>query len=152
MILIPELKKIVLEYALIKNENDDYLNYCNLCKEYKNERMCCNDLIFYQIKVSFILDTFFINNSIKEIAFEKIINNSSILPEDGMINKYGWVTNSMYIEDYWFSINNIIRIDEMRMLRLDYLDFLNDNFVFLEERCVTICKQCKDEKRKIKID
>ena len=149
--LIQDIRNIVLEYADIKNDNGEFLNYCNLCKTYKKEKMICLDLIFYQIKLSFILDSFF-NESIKEISFEKIISKSSILPEDGKIHRYGWVTNSLYIEDYWYSLHNMRSIDDLIMLRLDYVEFLNKNFLLLEERCMNICKSCKEQDRKIKID
>ena len=140
--MIPiELENMICEYANIKMDKKGIYNYCNLCKNYKSEPMLCLDIMFYQINISFILNSFFN----KDIKFMDMMNKSEILPrgEEDM-NRYGWVINSIELDE-WYEQN-------VNGTRLDYYEFLNKHFLFINERSMNICRKCRDEKKKIKMD
>lgn len=144
MILIRDLLNIVNDYADIK----DCCNRCNICNKYKNEKMRVLDIVFYEIKLSFILDRVFNKGMSRDYSnFEKIVSSSKIMSND--YSSYGWVTNSLDIEEYWYKEKNQ---NNYSLNRLEYYEFLNDNFILLEERCVTVCDSCKTDNRKIKLD
>ena len=146
-----------MEYAQIKKCNQKYFNYCNRCHKYKYEEMKNADIIFYQIKLSFVLDKVFHGNI--DSAFQEIITKSEIQPfsdgniiDDGGIKRSGWITNSMDIENYWFKVNNLITVQDIIMNRSSYLEFINENFELLEERSINFCNKCWLSGKKIKLD
>jgi len=161
--MIPDLTNIILAFAQVKKKDEDYLNRCNRCYKYKCEEMKNVDVIFYQIKLTFILDKLFngASNSITP-EFQEIIERSEIkLFEDQeppqiiphiIPKRSGWIANSIDIENYWFKLNNLITVQDIIMNRNDYLEFVNKNFEFLEERNINFCSKCWLDGKKIKLD
>lgn len=140
--MIQDLENIIFKYANVK----DFSNKCDLCKKFKHQKMLTLDIIFYQIKLSFILDHLF-DSKFKEKSFQQIMNNVEFVKsDDTVMNRYGWVTNSYYIDTFYN------REFGTKQSRLDYYTFLNKNFDFIEERNMNICMKCKNDDRKIKID
>ena len=91
------------------------------------------NIIFYEIKLRFLWQNFN-NNILIDKKFIKFLNNSDF---NTVNNKYGWIINSFYIKEYWNEIK-----DESSTL-FDYYEFLNEYFIFLDERIVSICDKCK---------
>lgn len=148
--LIPDLKKIVLDFAKIKNEDKTYKNYCHRCCEFKCQSMKNLDIMFYQIKLSFILDKVFSPGTSNE--FQEIIQNSDIQTDKHDHKRYGWVTNSIDIENYWYKSNNIVTVEDIIINKITYLEFINNNFEFIEERNINFCDKCWLNGKKIKMD
>lgn len=146
--MIPVLDNIVLEYANIKKDNNSFLNYCNRCNKHKHKKMKNVDVIFYQIKLSFILTHVFSNTSMKP-AFKRIIQRSEIQTTVLDLERYGWVTNSLDIDNYWFSLSGINTIEDIRKNRSNYLEFINNNFELIEERNINFCDECCGKKLKM---
>lgn len=144
--MINDLINIIFEYADI----NDYYHKCNLCKIYKKEPMKVLDILVYQMKLSFILEYLGRSaNLVNYSNFEQIINTSDVLPDpSGDYSRYGWVTNSLLIEEFWHKENGNDTFGD----RLGYYEFLSKNFIFLEDRTILVCKKCIFDKKKIKID
>ena len=145
--MIEDLINIVLKYADIK---DDYYNKCNLCKIYKKESMKLLNISVYQMKLSFILHYLDRSTNLLNYSnFEQIINTSEVVTDaSGDYGRYGWVTNSLLIEEFWHKENGNNTFGD----RLAYYDFLTNNFVFLDDISILICKKCIFDKKKIKLD
>ena len=168
--LIRDLENIILKYADIKTTNFDnnykhsftprrrwssYMNYCNLCKKYKCEKMATLDIKFYQIKLSFVMENVLNRDNYTRYHyknFQRILTNSPIVPEKDDITKYGWVTNSLYIDEYWMNENRINEEEDIRSDRIRFYEFMEENFMYIEERCMNFCKRCRMENRKIKLE
>ena len=143
-----DIENIILEYANIKREDDEYINYCNLCKKHKLLDMKCMDIEFYEIKISFIFDTLFDSFYIKNYSnFQSLILNSDI-EECENYNRLIWITNSLYIEEFWEEEKNTE--ENTISNRIKYREFLDKNFIYLERRAINICDKC--ENKKIKLD
>ena len=153
--MIPDLNNIVLEFAQIKRSKNRYLNYCNRCYKYKCEKMKNIDILFYQIKLTFILEKIFHGGDINA-EFQEIIQRSDIQPfkneNNDIIKTSGWVANSIDIENYWFKLHNLKTVEDIIMYRSNYLEFVNENFEFLEERNINFCDKCWLDGKKIKLD
>lgn len=142
--LIPDLENIVLEYANIKKINNKYLNKCNLCSEYKKQYMKSLDLGFYLINLSFVWNKYY--NHFQDTNFQKMLEFCEITE-----TMTGFVINSLYIEEYWLK-NKKNSIEDILCNRIEYYDFLSNNFEFIEKRNLNICNKCLISKKKIKYE
>ena len=111
--------------------------------------------VTYQIKLTFILEKLFEGgqNSITP-EFQEIIQRSEIqiFADNPQPGRSGWIANSIDIENYWFKLNKFLTVEDIIMNRSNYLEFLNDNFEFLEERNINFCNKCWLNGKKIKLD
>lgn len=147
--MIPVLNNIVFQYADVKTKEEKFLNLCNRCGEHKHQEMKNIDVIFYQIKLSFILEHVFSDTTTMKPAFQEIILRSEIQTTPLDHTRYGWITNSIDIENYWFSLSNINTVQDIIMNRPNYLEFVNKNFEFIEERNINFCDKCWGAKIKM---
>lgn len=153
--MIPDLNNIVLEFAKIKKDKNKYLNYCNKCYKYKCEEMKNVDLMFYQIKLSFVLEKVFhgaIDKHFQEILKNSEIQTTLLEPSSYSMDRFGWVTNSMEMENYWYKINNLRTVEDIMMNRPSYLEFITENFIFIGDRNFCFCSECWLNGKKIKLD
>lgn len=138
--MLSVLYNIIFEYADVKKDEDKFLNCCNQCGTYKHQKMMNIDIRFYQIKLSFILEHVFSTSSLIKPAFQRIIERSEIQTTRFDHTRYGWITNSIDIDNYWFSLRHINR--------RNYIEFVNNNFDFIEERNINFCNNCWSNKDK----